>query len=648
MLQIKNLKYSIGERILLSGLDWVIREGRRAALIGPNGAGKTTLLKIITGELKADSGDIMKPREYTIGCLPQDEVSAGRGSVLQVVLEGQRHIIDIEDKMAEIQANLDRPGADHDRLAAQLGELQHRYESLGGYRMESTARAILTGLGFDPGELNRHLAEFSGGWRMRAYLARLLIRNPDLLLLDEPTNHLDLPSLEWLEQYLMGFDGGIVIVSHDRYFIDRLSEEIYELENGKLEYYPGNYHFYEEKKEVKRAQTIKRWEELRAEREKQERFINRFRAKNTKATQVQSRIKQLEKMETIELPPSPRQLNFTISSDVQSYKDVLKIENMSFAYDSEWVLEEISLNLYRGDRVALVGVNGAGKTTLTKLINNQLQPQEGVVRIGQRVHIGYYAQHQVDTLDLNASIYEEVASTVSAANLPGVRNTLGLFQFSGEDINKKIDVLSGGEKARVSLAKILLSPVNFLIMDEPTNHLDAMSRDALENALMNFDGTLLLISHDRYFLDKIIGRVIEVRDHTLREFEGNYSYYLSKREESILEKPVAAQKVTSISANRKTREQKRIEAEARQAVSKERRSLEKEIADAEAQIEKMEDRKKEIEDELALPDTYQYGGHVSVLQKEYASLQKDLQALYGRWEKAQDGLEKLMRQINKD
>ena len=647
MLQIKNLKYSIGERILLSGLDWVIRDGRRAALIGPNGAGKTTLLKIITGELKADSGDIMKPREYTIGYLPQDEVSAGRGSVLQVVLEGQRHIIEIEDKMIEIQASLDRPGADHDRLATQLGELQHRYETMGGYRLESNARAILAGLGFHPGELNRHLAEFSGGWRMRAYLARLLIRNPDLLLLDEPTNHLDLPSLEWLEQYLLGFDGGIVIVSHDRYFIDRLSDEIYELENGKLEYYPGNYHFYEGRKEEKRVQTIKRWEELRAEREKQERFINRFRAKNTKATQVQSRIKQLEKMETIELPPAPRQINFSISSDVQSYKDVLKIENMSFAYDSEWVLEGIRLNLYRGDRVALVGVNGAGKTTLTKLINAQLQPQEGIVRIGQRVHIGYYAQHQIDTLNLNATIYEEVASTVSAANLPNVRNTLGLFQFSGDDINKKIEVLSGGEKARVSLAKILLSPVNFLIMDEPTNHLDAMSRDALENALMNFDGTLLLISHDRYFLDKIIGRVIEVRDHALREFEGNYSYYLSKREETIVQEPEADQKAPSMSGNKKTKEQKRIEAEARQAVSKERGRLEKEITDAEAQIEKLEVRKKEIEAELAQPDTYQFGGHVGSLQKEYAVLQNDLQTLYARWEKAQDGLEKLMRQVVK-
>ncbi|MBN2089602.1 ABC-F family ATP-binding cassette domain-containing protein, partial [candidate division KSB1 bacterium] len=375
MFQIKNLSYTIGDRKLISDIDWIIQDNKRAALIGPNGAGKTTLLKIINNNLKPDSGTFLKPKAYKIGYLPQEEISVGRGTILQIVLEGQEEIIRIEEKMHQLQSYLDDSEADHDKLAKQLGELQHQYDVMGGYQLESNAKTILSGLGFADNEFNRQLSEFSGGWRMRAYLARLLIQKPDLLLLDEPTNHLDLPSLEWLEQYLLNFPGSIIIVSHDRYFIDRLCQEIYELDLGKLDYYPGNYHFFENEKEQRRLLLMKRWEEQKAEREKQEKFINRFRYKNTKATQVQSRIKQLEKLEDIEIPPPPKSFNFNISVDTQSYKDVLQIENMSFTYDSDWVLQDVDLSLYRGDKISLVGVNGVGKTTLTKLIAKQLQPQ---------------------------------------------------------------------------------------------------------------------------------------------------------------------------------------------------------------------------------------------------------------------------------
>jgi len=645
MLQIRDLYYSIGELQLLSGINWVIQPGKRAALIGPNGAGKTTLLRILTGEIKHLSGNIIKPKTFRIGYLPQEEIAIAHGSILQTVCEGQPEIIALEKKISELHNALNASDANQDNLLKQLGTLEQRYEALEGYRLETSAKIILSGLGFAATDFSHPLTEFSGGWRMRAYLARLLVQQPDLLLLDEPTNHLDLPSLEWLEQYLLSFSGSIIIVSHDRFFIDRLAHEIYELDRGKLEHYAGNYHFYEQQKEQKRIQLLKKLEEQKAERERQTRFINRFRYKATKAVQVQSRIKQLEKMEQIELPPPPRRLNFNLSVEKQSYKHVLNIENMSFRYDDDWVLQDVNLNLYRGEKICLVGVNGAGKTTLTKLITEQVLPQQGSIVVGNRTNIGYYAQHQVDALNLEATVYDEVESTVANSLIPRVRDALGIFQLSGDEIFKKIKVLSGGEKARVSLSKILLSPVNFLIMDEPTNHLDMASREALEYALSQYDGTLLLISHDRYFLDKLVSRVIEIKDGQLKEYLGNYSEYLERREveQKVFAKP--KDKPKTISTAKKTKEQKRQEAEARQAISKKRNRLKNEIESLELKIEKLETRKKEVEAQLTRPETYKNEALAVSLPGEFGSIKEDLQNCYERWEEAQLELEEIMSRI---
>jgi ATP-binding cassette subfamily F protein 3 len=661
MLQIRDLHYSIADRQLLAGVDWMIQPEKRVALIGPNGIGKTTLLKIIIGELEYASGSISKPKEYRIGYLPQEEIEVKGTTALQTVLKGQKELNWLETQIAELHEALKTADADAERqdLLNRLGHLEHRYEALDGYQIEAQAKKILSGLGFRENDFNRPLSEFSGGWRMRVYLALLLVQQPDLLLLDEPTNHLDLPSLEWLEQYLLDFPGSIVIVSHDRFFIDRVSQEIVELDRGKLERYPGNYHFYETRKEQTETLLLKKWKEQKAERERQERFINRFRYKNTKAKQVQSRIKMLEKMEPIEIEPpvqyQSRRLDFKLLVEVTSYNDVLTAENMSFKYDKEWVFKGINLNIYRGDRVCLVGPNGAGKTTLTRLIVGQLKPQEGIISTGERTVIGYYAQHQVDTLDLEATAYDEVASTVATTLIPQIRDVLGLFQFSGSEVYKKIKVLSGGEKARVSLAKILMSPVNFLIMDEPTNHLDKTAREALERALANYNGTLLLISHDRYFLDKLVNRVVEIRSGHLVEYDGNYSYYLQKRDSlsvPVFETvPVNAPKekspaVTPSPGIKKTKEQKRLEAEARQAVSKERNRRKQQVEDLEEKIDLLEKKKHELESRMAQPETYDDSELAVCLQKEYADVNKELVQCNQQWEQALTELEEIEASLN--
>jgi ATP-binding cassette subfamily F protein 3 len=655
MLQIRNLHYSIGDRQLLSGVDWMIQPGRRAALVGPNGIGKTTLLRILVGEIEYSSGSIIKPKEYRMGYLPQEEIAVKGTSILDTVLEGQKEITRLEAELAELHEalNASLPDAQREDLLERLGHLEHRYEALDGYHMEMSAKKILSGLGFRESDFSRPLTEFSGGWRMRAYLALLLVQKPDLLLLDEPTNHLDLPSLEWLEQYLLGFRGSIIIVSHDRFFIDRLAHEIVEVDRGKLERYPGNYHFYEQKKEQKAALQLKKWKEQKEERERQERFINRFRYKNTKAKQVQSRIKMLEKMDAGEPEPPPQhemnQLDFSISAAVTSYNHVLAVEDMSFKYDKEWILKDINLDIYRGDKVCLVGPNGAGKTTLTRLIVRQLEPSRGVIRLGERATVGYYAQHQVDTLNLDATIYDEVKSTVAIALVPKIRDVLGIFQFRGDDVYKKIRVLSGGEKARVSLAKILISPVNFLVMDEPTNHLDKFAREALELALGQYNGTLLLISHDRYFLDKLVNRVVEIRDGQALEYDGNYSYYLEKRDNAAPPEPGANDAPKTAPAapgTKKTKEQKRQEAEARQAISKERNRLQKQVDDLEEKIERLEKEKDELETRMAQPETYENSELAVQAQKEYARVTKELDQFNEQWEQALSALESMVQSIS--
>ena len=664
MLQIRELYYSIGDRQLIDGIELMIQPGKRTALIGANGAGKTTLLRILTGEIEYSSGSIIKPKDYKIGYLPQEEITVSGTTVLQAVLEGQKEVKDLENQIANLHDALKHEDSNHEELLDRLGHLEHRFNAMNGYHLEVLAKKILSGLGFKDTDFTRPLSEFSGGWRMRVYLALLLVQSPDLLLLDEPTNHLDLPSLEWLEQYLLDFPGSIIIVSHDRFFIDRVSQEIVELNRGKAERYTGNYHNYEIQKEQKESLLLKRWKEQKSEREKQERFIEKFRYKATKAKQVQSRIKMLDRMEEVDDEPPVvirPHMDFTLSVEVTSYNDVLHLENMFFKYDRDWVLKDVSFDIYRGDRVCLVGPNGAGKTTLTRLIVDQLQPQQGIVHVGERTKMGYYAQHQVDTLNLDATVYQEIASTAATGLIPTLRDVLGIFQFSGEDVFKPIRVLSGGEKARVSLAKILISPVNFLIMDEPTNHLDKTAREALEKALSKYNGTLLLISHDRYFLDKLVNRVLEIKDGIVIEYGGNYSYYLEKRDtvhaslaqsgfirkkESETENESSDETKAEAGGFKKSKEQKRLEAEARQSISKERNRLQKEVNTLEEKIELLERRKSELEYLLAQKETYSNSDLTVQFQKEYGMVNKELDVANQKWEVALSQLDEIIQSIS--
>ncbi len=647
MLQVRNLHYSIGDRDLLAAVDWNLQPEKRFALVGPNGSGKTTLLRILTGEIESQGGTITKPRNYTICYLPQEEIVEGQGSVLENALAGIPEIQELEHKIYALHAALEANPKD-ESLLTKLGPLEQRYQNLGGYTIEGEAKKILSGLGFEEDRFHTDFTELSGGWCMRVYITRLLLQNPDLLLLDEPTNHLDIPSMEWLEQYLLNYKGSVVIVSHDRFFIDRLAHEIYELDRGELTRYRGNYHYFEEQKKEKIRLLEKRRDEQAVERERITRFINKYRSDKRRAAQVQSRIKMLEKMETIELPPAPRRLDFRLRVEIPGYKDVLSIENMSFRYQKDWVLKGLNLHISRGNKIAMVGVNGAGKTTLTRLIAGDFKPQKGILQLGRQVKAGFYAQHQNQALHPENSVFDEVASTAATGLTSKIRQVLGIFQFGDDEIDKKIKVLSGGEKARVSLAKILLSPVNFLIMDEPTTHLDITAREALEEALADYDGTLLLISHDRYFLDKLVSRVIELKDGRLDEYYGNYSYYLWKRDQEP-DTPESQTGETepqvSVTPGRKTKEQKRQEAEARAEVSRERDHLKKSIARIEKDIEGSESRLKEMEAKLANPKTYRDGTDIARLNKDYAELMKQVERFYESWESCRTQLDKLLKPL---
>jgi ATP-binding cassette subfamily F protein 3 len=650
MLQVRNLHFSIGDRDLLASVGWNLQPEKRFALVGPNGSGKTTLLRILTGEIEPHSGTIIKPRNYTIGYLPQEEIVEGQGTVLENALAGIPEIQKLEHKIHTLHTALETE-PENPILLKKLGSLEERYQDKGGYTLENAAKKILSGLGFEESRFHADFTQLSGGWCMRVYMARLLLQNPDLLLLDEPTNHLDIPSMEWLEQYLLSYKGSIVIVSHDRFFIDRLAHEIYELDRGELTRYRGNYHFYEEQKRENIRLLQKRREEQITERERITRFINKYRSDKKRASQVQSRIKMLEKMEEIQLPPAPRRLDFRLQVETPGYKDVLSAENMGFRYQQDWVLKNIDLHITRGDKIAMVGINGAGKTTLSRLIAEDLKPQLGNLRLGKKVKVGFYAQHQIQALHPENKVFDEVASTAATGLITKIRQALGIFQFGEDDIDKKTKVLSGGEKARVSLAKILLSPVNFLIMDEPTTHLDIAAREALEEALGDYNGTLLLISHDRYFLDKLVSRVIELKDGSLEEYSGNYSYYLWKREQmpdTTGRQIEETGRPKRDSPSRKTKEQKRQEAEARQEVSRERNRLKKAIARIERDIEESESQLRKIEAKLADPETYQDGTDISRLNKDYAELKVRIEGLYESWESHRFQLEEILDSLSTD
>ncbi len=535
MFQLSDLAKSFGGRTLFQGATWRIRPGERWGLVGPNGIGKTTLLRIVAGMESADRGSVTRPRASTLGYLAQEVQRGGGTTVLAETCAALPEAGALERRMRALEAEMaSAPPAKAEELAALHGELQDRFHQLDGFSVETKAKEILAGLGFKPADFDRPLAELSGGWTMRVSLAGLLLARPDLLLLDEPTNHLDLESVVWLEEFLADYAGAWVVVSHDRYFLNRMVDGIAELRADGIALYAGSYDDYLEEREAREARVIAAAEEQRKKIADMERFVERFRYKATKARAAQSRLKALAKIERIEVPKKrKRALRIRLPEPPRSGDVALALDRVRKCYGSNVVYDGLAFELRRGEKVALVGPNGAGKSTLLKILAGSTEIQGGARRLGHNVGSYYYAQHQSEALVPTRTVLEEMRETMPLEPESAVRGILGAFLFSGDDVDKKISVLSGGEKARVALAKMLARPSNLLLLDEPTNHLDLQSREVLESALADFPGTIAFISHDRYFINAICTKVVEVRPgdgrSVLVPYVGDYDYWQWKR-----------------------------------------------------------------------------------------------------------------------
>jgi ATP-binding cassette subfamily F protein 3 len=657
MIQLEEISKSFGGQVLFRGLTWHITRGQRIGLVGPNGAGKTTLCRILTGAMEVDSGQVRRAKSATIGYLPQEIASAGDGTVLGHLLAGFPEVERLEEEMELLAAEM-AEGDDgaSEELTHRYGELQHQYEALGGYGLEAKAKAILGGLGFPSGDFFKPLATFSGGWRMRVALGRLLLQAPDLLLLDEPTNHLDLESLQWLEDFLGAYEGTAVIISHDRYFLNRVVDRIAELELGRFALSVGDYDDYQAQK-LARQEQIEAAQRTQVEQiEKMERFIRKFRYKATKARQVQSRIKMLDRMERVEVIRAPKRIHFRFPQPPRSGTSVCELRKIRKAYGDNVVYAGVDFRLLRGDRVALVGINGAGKSTLLKMVAGVLPFEGGDRVLGHNAFIHYYAQHQLDALNPRKSVLEELGAVADVETQPRLRAILGAFLFSGDDVEKPVAVLSGGEKSRLALAKMLLRPANLLCLDEPTNHLDVTAREILEEALEQFEGTMLFISHDRYFINRMATKVVEVRDGRLWEFAGDYDYYLEKSaegrapsaesreswqqaagrrqqaEDRTEPRASSAESKKAPAAKPRSKEERRAEAEARQQKSRAIAPLKARLKELESEIATIEARVRNLNDQMANPDLYRDSGKAREVARERKTLEEQAASLYGKWE----------------
>ncbi len=540
MIQFAKVTKSYGGKTLYRDGSFQLNPGEKVGLVGPNGAGKTTVFRILVGETGMDSGNVVKPDGVVVGYFSQNIEDMKGRSVLEEVKSAAGHLPKLQAQLLELERRLGEP-MDDDEMAKVLeiyGERQAEFERLGGYDLDSRAAEIVSGLGFTIEDHNRDTSTFSGGWKMRIALAKILILNPDVLLMDEPTNHLDLESIIWLEGWLRQFKGALLMTSHDRDFMNRLVTRIIEVANQSITIYSGNYDFYEREKEIRREQLIaaaRRQDEMLA---KEEEFIARFAARASHAAQVQSRAKKLEKIDRIEVPTEEKAIQFVWPIPPRGGDEVVKFEKLGKVWPREGggevpVFHGASALVKRLDRVAVVGVNGAGKSTLLKIISGQTEPTSGRITVGAGIEIGYFSQNSLDVLNPNLTVVDEVHGRIPNANLGYVRNLLGAFKFSGDEVEKKVSVLSGGEKSRLVLATILARPVNLLILDEPTNHLDVQSRDVLLDAVCQFPGTVMIVSHDRHFLRKMSTRVFRLDRHELTVYDGTWDYYLGKTGQAI-------------------------------------------------------------------------------------------------------------------
>ena len=616
MITLSHVQKQFGSKTLFEDCSLQIGVRDRIGLIGPNGSGKTTLFRMVLREEPIDEGEILIAKGVKMGYLPQEVISLRGSPVLEETLKGASGITSLQDKMKILEEELstiEDPG-DQERLAKEYGRLQERYTVLGGYGLEAEAKRILYGLGFKERDFQRLTDELSGGWLMRIALAKILLQSPDLLLLDEPTNHLDLESLIWLEEFLISYPGSIVIVSHDRIFLNHLVNRIAEIESGRIDLYHGNYDHYLEEKEARRRILESTYTTQQKKIEQTERFIERFRYKNTKARQVQSRIRMLEKLERVELPGENREVRFQFPAPKRSGHRVIEVKNLHKSYGDLKVYQGINVALFRGDKVALVGPNGAGKSTLLKILAGVLPFEEGEVELGKDVTRGYFAQFQYDLLNSERTLFEEILSVAADETQTQLRTLLGTFLFGGEEIEKKVSVLSGGEKSRLILAKMLLRPANLLLLDEPTSHLDIPSRNVLEMALQQFQGTICFITHDRHLINRIANKVIEVDQGKLNVYPGNYDYYLYKKEQIQLEE--AGKREEAIRTDEsiiplfkkkspyQLREDRKREAYQRDQFRRQLQRIEKRLQEVEKSLEEANQEMDQLNQRLGDPSLY--------------------------------------------
>ncbi len=657
MIQLEGIAKAYGGEQILRELSWRIPDGERIGLVGPNGAGKTTLCRLLAGLEEPDAGRIARPREATVGYLPQEVTGTAAGSVLAEALSGFEAVWRLEREMEDVAAAL--AGVPHGPESAELtrryGELQHRFEAAGGYGLETRAKAILGGLGFRGGDVARPLTEFSGGWRMRGALARLLLLRPSLLLLDEPTNHLDIESLEWLEGFLADYDGTVVLVSHDRYFLNRMVTSIAELGPAGVTAYPGDYDDYVVEREARRELLEARARNQAKRIAEIERFIERFRYQATKARQVQSRIKMLGRVERVEVAREARHIRFAFPAPPRTGRRVAWLAGARKAYGDNVVYAGVDFEIERGERAALVGPNGAGKSTLLRLLAGVLPLDRGERGLGAHVAAHYYAQQQLDALTPSSTVLEELERAAPELGQTRLRTILGTFLFSGDAVDKRIAVLSGGEKARVALARMLVRPAALLCMDEPTNHLDLASREVLEEALARFSGTIVFISHDRYFINRIATKILEVGGGALVPYLGGYDDYLAAKARATLEpgsgqgKPGAARISERHSSGRPPAPPAGSQHDRRAATSgkasrrgdeatRALRELRRRLEAVETQIHALEARIAEIGAALTDPALYTDGARARAVTSERRRAEEQVMWLMREWEELSTAL----------
>ena len=634
ILSCQGISKSFGEKVILEDASFHIEEREKAALIGNNGAGKTTLLRIIMNELHADSGQVVLMKDRQIGYLAQYQDVQGHRIVYEELLSTKQYIIDMEERMRSMELEMKHAsGEELDRLMNSYTRLTHEFELENGYAYKSELMGVLNGLGFAEEDFNKQVATLSGGQKTRVALGKLLISKPDILLLDEPTNHLDMESIAWLETYLLNYPGAVFIVSHDRYFLDKVVTKVVEIEAGHVRMYSGNYSAYAEKKAQLRDAQYKAYLNQQRGIKHQEAVIVKLKSFNREKSikRAESREKMLNKIQRIEKPLEVQsQMRLSLEPRVVSGNDVLTVEELAKSFPQQKLFSNISFQIKRGERVALIGNNGTGKTTMLKILNGLLDADAGSFSLGAKVQIGYYDQeHHV--LHAEKTIFQEISDTYPTLTETEIRNMLAAFLFTGDDVFKEISALSGGERGRVSLAKLMLSEANFLILDEPTNHLDIASKEILEEALNSYTGTVLYVSHDRYFINQTATRILDLTNQSVVNYIGDYDYYLEKKEE-LTEKYAPSTAETATEAKEETPSEGKLTWQQQKEEQARKRKQENELKKVEKRIEELETRDKEIDDTLVLPDVCTNVGRCAELSREKDKIQQELEELYEKWE----------------